>query len=92
MAESRMLRDGMEAALNAGYSTIEVEGDNSLVIAAVKGEIGGAWRIKTVICDIQQLFTQAPNSKLTPVYQEANLSSRLAVKIRPLHHRYMDKC
>ena len=49
MGESRALRDGMEAALNAGYSTLEVEGDNSLVIAAVKGEIWVPWRIKTVI-------------------------------------------
>ena len=53
MAESHALRDGIEAALNAGYSTLDIEGDNSIVIAAVKGDIGVPWRIKTVIYDIR---------------------------------------
>jgi len=75
MAESRALRDGMEATLNTRYSTLDVEGDNSLLIVAVKGEIGMPWRIKIVINDIQQLFKQASNSKLLHVYREANLAA-----------------
>jgi len=75
MTESRALRDGLVAALSAGYYTLDVEGDNSLVIAAVTGKIGVPWRVKTVIHDIQQLFMQAPDSHITHVYREANLAA-----------------
>jgi len=46
-----------------------------LVIAAVTVEVGLSWRIKTVINDIQQLFTQALDNKITHVYREANLAA-----------------
>jgi len=75
MAESRALRDGLEAAVRAGYSALDVEGDNSLVIAAVTTNLGIPWRVRTVIHDIQQLFMQVPDSRITHVYREANLAA-----------------
>ena len=81
MAESRALRDGLEAAVRAGYSALDVEGDNSLVVAAVTTSIGIPWRVKTVIHDIQQLLLKVPDSRLTHVYREANLAADLLSKL-----------
>jgi len=81
MAESRALRDGLQAAIRAGYSALDVEGDNSLVVAAVTTSIGIPWRVKTVIHDIQQLLLKVPDSRLTHVYREANLAADLLSKL-----------
>jgi len=75
MAESRALRDGLGAAVRAGYYALDVEGDNSLVIAAVSTNTGIPWRVRTVIHDIQRLFLQIPDSRITHVYREANLAA-----------------
>jgi len=39
MVESRALRDGLQAALQFGFHQLDIEGDNSVVIGALKGEI-----------------------------------------------------
>ena len=38
MAESRALRDGLQAALNAGHQRLDIEGDNNAVISALRKE------------------------------------------------------
>jgi len=75
MAESRALWEGIQAALTAGYTSFDIEGDNALVIAAVKNDGGLPWRITTVISDIRHLLLQAPSATLTHVYREANLAA-----------------
>ena len=75
MAESCALRDGLVAAVRAGFYALDVEGDNSLVIAAVSTNTGIPWRVRTVIHDIQHLFLQIPDSRITHVYREANLAA-----------------
>ena len=67
MAESRALRDGLVAAVRAGYYALDVEGDNSLVITAVTGSTGTPWRVRTVIHDIQHLLLQVPDSHIRHV-------------------------
>ena len=59
MAESRALRDGLQAALERGYSRLDIEEDSSVVIGGSKKEIEVSWRIKNVIHDIQTLTQNA---------------------------------
>ena len=59
MAESRALRDGLQAALKSRFHKLVIEGDNSIVIGAFKNEVEIPWRIKNVMQDIQVLAQQA---------------------------------
>jgi len=38
VAEGRALRDGVHAAIMAGYSRLQIEGDNVIVIEALQGK------------------------------------------------------
>jgi len=73
MAESRALRDGLQAALKFGYPRLDIGGENSVVIGALKKEIEVPWRIKNVIQDIQALTKQAEYVQVTHIYREANM-------------------
>ena len=75
LAESRAFRDGLGAALHAGFSRIVVEGDNQLVIAAFNKELEVPWRIKTVMQDIQVLAQQTQFIQVTHIYREANMAA-----------------
>jgi len=52
MAESRALRDGLQAAFDSGFYRVVIEGDNSIVIGYSKKEFQVPWRIKSVMQDI----------------------------------------
>ena len=43
MAESRALRDGLQAALRFGFHRLDIKGDNSVVIGALKRETEVPW-------------------------------------------------
>jgi len=75
MAKSRALGDGLQAALKFGFPSLEIEGDNSVVIGAIKKEIEVPWQIKNVIQDIQILFQQAEHVQVTHIYREANMAT-----------------
>ena len=55
LTESRALWDGLQVALKFGYSRLDIEGDNSIVIGALRKEIEVSWQIKNVMQDIQVL-------------------------------------
>ena len=55
VAEATAVRDGLIAALEAGYRRIEVEGDNQVVISATQARITPPWQIATIIEDIWNL-------------------------------------
>ena len=52
MAEARALRDGLRLAIQAGFNNIVIEGDNKIVIHALKGKIHIPWQISNIIEDI----------------------------------------
>ena len=41
--EATTLRDGLKAVLDPGYKHLHIEGDNRIVIDAVKGDIRIPW-------------------------------------------------
>ena len=73
IAESGALRDGLLAALKFGYPRLDIEGDNFVVIGALKKQIEVPWRIKNVIQDRQTLTKQAEHVQVTHIYREANM-------------------
>ena len=52
VAEATAMRDGIRAALNAGFRKILVEGDNQIVIKAVQKQIQTLWQIAPLLEDI----------------------------------------
>uniref|UniRef100_A0A7C8ZNI5 RNase H type-1 domain-containing protein n=1 Tax=Opuntia streptacantha TaxID=393608 RepID=A0A7C8ZNI5_OPUST len=74
MAESRSLRDGLQAALRIGVSQLQVEGDNMVVIGAFNNKIQVPWQIKNIIQDIHLLVQQIRQVWVSHIYREANMA------------------
>jgi len=52
VVEARVLRDGVTAAIQAGFNRLCIERDNLVVIQALKGKSHVPWKIDTIIEDI----------------------------------------
>ena len=52
VAEATTMRDAIQAALQAGFRRFEVEGDNQIVIKAMKVQINTPWQISPILQDI----------------------------------------
>ena len=57
VAEATAMRDGISAALQAGFRRIEVEGDNQIVLKAVQKQIHTPWQIATILDDIWNMIS-----------------------------------
>ena len=75
MAESRALRDGLQAALNAGHQRLDIEGDNNAVISALRKETTIPWQVKNVLQDIQALSIQVEKVRVTHIYRGAKMTA-----------------
>ena len=75
VAEARALRDGVQAAVQAGYNNIFIEGDNLTVIKAVNGEGQTPWRISNIIRDVQGSLLQSTHTKCKHIFREANMAA-----------------
>ena len=56
VAEGRALRDGIHATIMAGFSRLQIEGDNLIVIEALQGKPAIPWRINYIIQDVRNLL------------------------------------
>jgi len=72
VAEATAVRDGIIAALDAGFRSIEVEGDNQIVIRAIQGRIEPPWRIASLIEDIRNLSRRCEVILFNHTYREGN--------------------
>ena len=72
VAEATAVRDGLIAALEAGYRRVEVESDNQVVIGAIQGRIKPPWRIATLIEDIGNLARRCEVVLFHHTYREGN--------------------
>ena len=75
MAEGRALRDGLQVAVEAGYKQLHIEGDNLILIEAVKGESTIPWRLKYAIHDIRMMLSQLDDVQVNHIYREANIAA-----------------
>ena len=52
VAEATTMRNGIKAALQAGFTDIHIKWDNKILIQAVQGHIQVPWEIQVLIQDI----------------------------------------
>ena len=75
VAEATAVRDGLIAALEAGYRCIAVEGDNQVVISAIQARIKPPWQIATIIEDIRNLSKGCEDISFKHIYREGNMAA-----------------
>ena len=75
VAEGRTLRDGVHAAIMVGYSRLQIEGDNLIVIEALQGKAAIPWRINYIIEDVRNLLIQVDQVVIKHIYREANMAA-----------------
>jgi len=72
VAEATAVRDGIIAALEAGYRRLAVEGDNQVVISALQSRIKPPWQIASIIEDIKNLAKGGEDISFIHIYREGN--------------------
>ena len=72
VAEATAMRDGIRAALNAGFRQILVEGDNQIVIKAIQDQMHTPWRIAPILEDIRHMISSCEAIFFTHIYREGN--------------------
>jgi len=75
VAEATAMRDGISAALQAGYRKIQVEGDNQIVIRAIQKLIHTPWQIASILQDIWNLITSCESISFQHTYREGNMAA-----------------
>ena len=58
VAETRALRDGIRSAIQGGYNKIETDGDNLIVIEALRDKFKVAWQIPNSMEDVRIWLAQ----------------------------------
>ena len=81
VAEATSMRDGISAALNAGFRKILVEGDNQIVINAIQKQMHTPWQIAPLLEDIRNMITRCESISFTHIYREGNMACGLDGKI-----------
>ena len=79
------MRDGIITALQEGYSRLEVEGDNQIVIKAVQKQIQAPWQILPILEDIWNLITGCEAVLFRHVYREGNVAADWMAKHGCIH-------
>jgi len=75
VAEATALRDGISAALQAGFRKIEVEGDNQVVLKAVQKQIHTPWQITPILEDIWHMISSCESISFSHIYREGNMAA-----------------
>ena len=68
IAEVMGLRDDIKAALGARIQYLKVEGDNQIVIDAIKGLAHAPWKIQTLTQDIRVMLSNFHHISFTHIY------------------------
>ena len=75
VAEATAMRDGISAALQAGFRQLEVEGDNQIVLKAVQKLIPAPWQIAPILEDIWNLLSNCERISFKHIYREGNMAA-----------------
>ena len=67
VAEATTMRDGFNAALQAIFRRIEVEGDNQIVIKAMQKQISTPRQIASILEDIRNIIFSYESISLTHI-------------------------
>jgi len=74
------MRDGISAALQAGFRRIEVEGDNQIVLKAVQKQIHTPWQIAPILKDIWNMISSCELISFRHIYREGNMAANWMAK------------
>jgi len=75
VAEATTMRDGIRAALQAGFRQIEVEGDNQIVLQAVEKKIHAPWQIAPILEDIWNMMASCEIFSFRHIYRGGNMAA-----------------
>ena len=56
VAEATVMRNGIKAIVQVGYTNIHIEGDNKILIQEMQGHIQALWELQVLIHDIHTYF------------------------------------
>ena len=80
VVEATAVRDRIKAALATGSRKLLVEGDNKIVIQAIKGQIHTPWQIQTLVHDILNMIPPYVHCLFQHIYREGNLAADWVAK------------
>jgi len=72
VAEATAMRNGVQAAAKAGFTNIHIEGDNCILIQAVKEHVYVPWEIQVLVQDIHSFLQSFTNVVIHHVFQQGN--------------------
>ena len=74
VVETLALKDGVYLAIQAAHMEIAIEGDNLIVIQALKGNFHIPWQIANIIEDVHSWIQQGIQFTITHTFREANMA------------------
>ena len=74
------MHNGIQAAVHAGFMNTVVEGDNKILIQAMKGQMQAAWQIQTLLQDIQTDLQKCQLVTITHIFRQGNSATDWLVK------------
>lgn len=80
VAEATAMRNGIKAALQAGFTDIHIEGDNKILIQAVQGHIQVPWEIQVLIQDIHTFLQHCNTVIVTHIFRQGNRAANWLAK------------
>ena len=66
------MRNGIRAAAQVGFTNIHIEGNNNILIQAVKGIIHTTWKIQVLLQDISSYLHNFTNVIINHVFRDGN--------------------
>ena len=75
VAEARALKDGASVAIQAGYRRLLIEGDNTIVIQALAGNIQVPWKIATITEDFHLWVKRDTLFRVQHIFREAKIAA-----------------
>ena len=81
LAEATAMRNGIRAAVAAGFSNIHIEGDNKTLIQAVQGYIQSPWEIQVLVQDILYFFQKCNHVIVNHIFREGNRAADWLAKV-----------
>ena len=81
IAEATALRNGLHAAVDAGFCRILIESDSQILIQAILGVIQPPWEIQVLIHDIKQFIQSCIQVEVAHIFREANRAADWLAKL-----------
>jgi len=75
------MRNGVQAAVKAGFSNIHIEGDNKILIQAVQGRIQPPWEIQVLVQDILYYLQICTHVIVHYIFREDNRAADWLTKL-----------